>query len=59
MYGLALLFYGYWGSFLGLKQPGHEVYQSPPYKVKNGWHSTLQPVQCVHSVDTENFTFLV
>jgi len=47
--------------FPGLKRPGREVYQSPPSsaKVKNGWQSALKPIQCVHSMDTENYTFLV
>ena len=44
--------------FPGIKRPGHEVNQSPPYsaEVKGEWNYTAIPPVCLLGVDSENFT---
>jgi len=57
----SLLFNGYWGSFLGVKQSGCKVNHSPPSsaEVKNEWSYTSARPRCRHGVvDREICTFL-
>jgi hypothetical protein len=54
-----LLFNGYWGSFLGVKQSGCKVHHSPPSsaEVENEWSYISAPPRCHHGVaDRENCT---
>jgi len=47
---------GYRGSFLRIKQPGHEVDHSSPTstKVNNAWSHTSTPPVHLHGVDSDN-----
>ena len=55
----SLLFNVYWGYFLGIKRPEHDVDHSTPSsaEVKHERSCTSIPHTCLHGVDTDNFTF--
>lgn len=61
LWGPSSLFNEYQGPFLGVKQSGHEVTQSPPsnVKIKNKWSYTTPPPTCLHYVSMESFTFTI
>jgi len=52
-----LLFGGYRGSFLEVKQLGHGIYHSAPssVEVKNEWCYTFTPPICLHGMERYNF----
>jgi hypothetical protein len=51
---------GYWGSFLGVKRPGHDAHHSPSssVQVKNEWSYTSSSPICFHVVDRDNSSFI-
>ena len=55
------LFNGCWGSFPGVKQPGHDVNQpySSSASVKNEWSYTSAYLACLYGVNRENFAFIL
>ena len=57
----SLLFFGYWGSFLGVKQPRCDDEHTFPssVEVKNEWSYTSVPVVCLNHMDKQIFTLCV
>ena len=49
----------YWGSFLKVKQPGHEINHSPPpsAEVKNEWSYTYISPASRSGVSRDNYIF--
>lgn len=55
----SLVFNGYWGYLMGVKQPGRDVCLPPSSTdVMNEWCCTSTPSACLPGVDWNNFAFL-